>query len=84
MARSCYPVGYSRGILYVWVDHATRMQELIFLKKHIIDKINKHIGRKWVHSIRFTLDAKDVPNPGETHQGWRDFIGKTPSDGPES
>ena len=72
------PVGYSNGILYVWVENSVRLQEVSFLASQLIRNINTHVGRKWVRRIRFTLDRKSVPKHEEMSKGLRDFLSKQP------
>jgi len=57
------PVGYANGCLYVWVKSAARIQELTFVVRPLMQKINDFAGKKWVRSIRFTQDRKSVPAP---------------------
>ena len=62
IARHTEPVDYRQGVLYVWVKNSTRMQEVSFLSRQIISKINEFVGRKWVIRIRYTLDPKSIPD----------------------
>ncbi|RME18386.1 MAG: DUF721 domain-containing protein [Bdellovibrio sp.] len=77
-AKICYPVGYSRGTIYIWVKNSVYLQEMIFFRKVLINKINEFAQKKWVHSIRFTLDCKDVPTPQETPKDWQKFLSTPP------
>ena len=61
IAKYTTPVGYLKGQLYIWVKHPTQIQELIFVTQALQNKINKFIGKKWVRSIRFTLNRSNVP-----------------------
>ena len=70
------PVGFLNGMLYVWVNNSVRMQEMTFLVKQIRQKINTHLGRNYVRSIRFTLDRKTVPTPQESAEDLRGFLSK--------
>jgi hypothetical protein len=54
-------VGFSRGMLYLWVRNSTWMQQLTFMKDHIRLSINQKLGKEFVKNIRFTLDRRDVP-----------------------
>lgn len=78
LAKFTTPVGYLRGQLYVWVNHPTRMQELTFIAGTMRDQINSFIGRKWVRSVRFTLDRRSVPEQAEMSEEWRNFLSKSP------
>lgn len=77
IAAHTRPVQFIRGQLYVWVKSAARMQDLTFLAKPIIEKINQFGGKKWVKSIRFTLDRKSVPSPEESEERLLKFLSKT-------
>ncbi len=74
IAASSLPVGYAKGCLYVWVKSAARMQELTFVVKPLMEKINSFVGKKWIRSIRFTQDRKSVPAAAEADETMRDFI----------
>ena len=76
IAKYTTPVGYLKGQLYIWVNHPTRMQDLIFISGTMRDQINKFIGRRWVRSIRFTLDRKSVPELAEMSDEFRNFLAK--------
>ncbi len=76
IAASSLPVGYLKGTLYVWCKSSARMQELTFMVRPLMQKINTFIGKRWVRSIRFTLDRKDVPAPEETSEEFKSFIEK--------
>ena len=79
IAKCTTPVGYLKGQLYIWVNHPTSMQDLTFMVGAIKDQINKFIGRRWVRSIRFTLDRKSVPQNAEMSEELRSFLSKLPS-----
>lgn len=68
------PVGFSRGVLYLWVRNSTWMQQLTFMKEHIRVSINQKLGQEFVKNIRFTLDRRDVP--AENQDGIRNDIQK--------
>ncbi|PIS10955.1 MAG: DUF721 domain-containing protein [Bdellovibrio sp. CG10_big_fil_rev_8_21_14_0_10_47_8] len=63
------PVGYHRGILYIWVKNSTWMQQLVFMREVIKDSINKKLDQPYVREVRLTLDRKSVPgDPIEAQQ----------------
>ena len=68
------PVGYQKGILYIWVESSPRMQEMIFLSSEIKRKINAHFGQSWVKRIRFTLDRRSVPQLDEAPEAIKQFL----------
>lgn len=76
IAKNTSPVGYDKGVLYVWVKSAAWMQEMTFLQKPLKDKINIFAGKKWIHMVKFTLDRKSVPNLQEIDEGTRNFLSK--------
>ncbi len=61
IAKNAEPVGFQRGCLYVWVRNSTWMQQMIFMKDPIKDKINQNFQSNFVRYIRFTLDRHEVP-----------------------
>lgn len=78
IAKHTLPVSYLNGTLYVWVKSAARMQELTFLVRPILKKVNDFAGKKWIRSIRFTLDRKSVPRlEHDTAQEMRQFLSKS-------
>lgn len=76
MAKHSMPVGFLSSTLYVWVNSAARMQEMIFLVRPLRQKINQFAGKEWVSSIRFTLDRKLVQLPSESDESLRHFLTK--------
>lgn len=85
VAKHTTPVSYLQGTLYIWVENASRMQELTFLVRPLRDKINKHVGRPYVKFIRFTLDRKSVPQPQDPEsETMRDYISRDGKNEPSS
>jgi predicted nucleic acid-binding Zn ribbon protein len=78
IAQHSMPVGYLDGALYVWVKSAARMQEMQFVVRPLMQKINQFAGSAYVRSIRFTLDRKAVPMPQENAEDLRGFLSKPP------
>ena len=62
MASKSLPVAYERGVLVIWVRHATQMQELMYLNQDIKSLVNNFMGFRWVQKIRFTQDVRKVRN----------------------
>ena len=48
---------FSEGTLFVEVEHPTWMQELSFLRKEIIGKLNAALERDAVRAIHFVLSG---------------------------
>jgi predicted nucleic acid-binding Zn ribbon protein len=61
LASKCSPVGFSNGVLYIWVVNATWMNQLFFARTEILKKVNAYMGKSWAGQIRFTMDARDLP-----------------------
>lgn len=74
MAGVSEPVGYHRGVLYVWVKNSSWMQQLVFMREPMKDAINKKLEMKYVHEIRLTLDRKAVPADAQETQELRDSL----------
>ncbi len=74
IAKNALPVGYLKGTLYVWSQSAVRIQEMTFIVRPLLEKINTFAGKKWVRSIRFTQDRKSVPQPAEVDESIRNFV----------
>ncbi|MGZ3793192.1 MAG: DUF721 domain-containing protein [Bdellovibrio sp.] len=74
IATNTEPVGFQRGVLYVWVRNSSWMQQMIFLKDPIRDTINKKFENNFVKYIKFTLDRRDVPNSNQ--ESFKDMIQK--------
>ena len=62
ISKNAEPVGLKRGVLYVWVRNSTWMQQMTFMKEHILETINRKFETRFVKSIQFTLDRHAVPN----------------------
>ncbi len=74
IAKNAEPVGLHRGVLYVWVRNSTWMQQMIFMKDHIRENINRKFDNNFVKYIKFTLNRHEVPTSDQ--QGFRDMIQK--------
>ncbi|HWU44534.1 MAG TPA: DUF721 domain-containing protein [Bdellovibrio sp.] len=61
IAKNAEPVGFQRGVLYVWVRNSTWMQQMIFMKDPIRETINQKFQNNFVRYIKFTLDRREVP-----------------------
>ena len=82
IASKSEPVGYQRRTLYIWVESSAWMQQLNFFATQIKNKVNQHVGREWVTSIRFTLDRKSVPSSEESARDLKESLSKTlPNEG---
>ncbi len=73
IAKNSRPVKIERRNLVVWVCHPVQLQELIFVKKPLMEKINEYMGHRWITNIHFTLEDKHVPEVGEDEQLEKDL-----------
>ena len=74
MAAVSEPVGYQRGVLYVWVRNSSWMQQLVFMREPMKDAINKKLQQEYVREIRLTMDRKAVPADAQASQELRESI----------
>ncbi len=82
IAKNAEPVGFQRGVLYVWVRNSSWMQQMIFMKDHIQNSINTKFDNNFVKYIRFTLDRREVPQSDQ--QGFKEMIQKIAPEDDES
>ena len=54
IAKEARPVGVRDGKLFLQVDNASWRNELIFMKREIIDKINQSLGSPVIKDIVFS------------------------------
>lgn len=76
IAQASEPVGYLRGVLYVWVKHSAWMQQLVFMREHMKDSINKKLNQQYVYEIRLTMDRKSVPADAIASAELKESIGQ--------
>ena len=55
VARHTRAVGFRDGTLQVEVEGSAWMQELGFLKRDLVRKINQHLGTPYVKDVRFVV-----------------------------
>jgi predicted nucleic acid-binding Zn ribbon protein len=65
IANNSEPVGYDKGVLYLWVKNSTWMQQFVFMREPIKETVNKKLGQRFIKDIRLTLDKKAVPRSAE-------------------
>jgi predicted nucleic acid-binding Zn ribbon protein len=58
IAAQTMPAAFERGTLFIWVRHPTWMQQLWYFQEPIKDKVNEHVGRRWVQQVKFTLNRR--------------------------
>lgn len=69
ISEQTMPVAFERGILHIWVRHSAWMQQLWFLQDAIKEKVNAHLGKTWVHQVRFTLSRRAATTAPEDSRG---------------
>jgi hypothetical protein len=76
IAQNSEPVGFVNGQLYLWVKNSSWMQQLVFMREPIKDKINKKLGFLFVKNVNLTLDKKSVPKDPEEARALKESISK--------
>jgi hypothetical protein len=76
LAQHCRPVGFEKGTLYIWAENSAWLQELLFFRDVIKDRVNEFVGRKWVYRVHLTLNDRAVPQLDESDPVIREFLGK--------
>lgn len=66
ISKNAEPVGFQRGILYVWVRNSSWMQQMIFMRDPIRETINQKFENNFVKVIKFTLDRREVPSSDQS------------------
>lgn len=74
MAAASEPVGYSKGVLYIWVKNSSWMQQMVFMREPMAQKINNLLKFKYVYEIRLTLDRRSVPSDAQESEELRQHI----------
>jgi predicted nucleic acid-binding Zn ribbon protein len=82
IAKNAEPVGFNRGVLYVWVRNSTWMQQMIFMKDPMRETINKKFQSNFVKMIKFTLDRREVPL--EDQSEFREMVRKIAPEGEDN
>lgn len=74
LGRSCEPVGFDRGRLYIWVKSSARLQEIRFFEDVLRQKVNAYLGRAWARELRFTTDRRGIPREAEATPEFKNYI----------
>ena len=61
VARHARAVAFREGTLQVEVEGSAWMQELGYLKRDLVRRINQHLGAEDVRDVRFTLPHRGRP-----------------------
>lgn len=61
IAARARPAGFREGILTVIVDNAPWMQQLTYLKKQIVAKLNENIGEELITDIYLKAGTSSMP-----------------------
>lgn len=54
LAKRTFPVKYFKGHLYIWASSSSGLQQFYFVSDIVQKKINKFMGKNWVHKITWT------------------------------
>ena len=54
IAREAKPIGIEKGKLFVQVDNSSWRNELTFIKKDIVDKLNQAVGTPVIRDVIFS------------------------------
>ncbi len=76
IGKHTLPVAYDKKVLYIWVKSSAMMQEFIFVREAVKDKINAFMGVEWIKGVHYTLDQHAVPQPEDANKSFREFIKK--------
>ena len=60
VGRHSRAVSFRNGALLVEVDGSAWMHELSFLKRDLIQKINRHLGMERVREVRFIISRGGI------------------------
>ena len=77
LGKLCEPVGYKFGTLSLWVKSSARMQEMRFLERNLVEKVNAYVGRDWVRQVTFTLDRRGIPGADQMPDDVKAYLGKS-------
>jgi predicted nucleic acid-binding Zn ribbon protein len=55
VGRHSRAVAFHEGVLQVEVEGSAWMQELGFLKRDLVRKVNRHLGSRLVRDVRFVV-----------------------------
>ena len=61
IARRTRAVAFRDGMLHVEVEGSAWMQELSYLKRELVQRINQELGGEPVRDVRFTLPGRRHP-----------------------
>lgn len=81
MGQVSEPVGYRRGVLFVWVTNSAWMQQLVFMREPMKDAINKKLQQEYVRDIHLTMDRKSVPSDALASEELKDSISQLMKEG---
>ena len=74
LSKSCEPVGLQWGVLIIWVQHSTVMQQMMFLKENILIAVRKAYPQMKIKDVKFTLDRKGMTTREEEKIQAREFV----------
>ncbi len=74
LSKSCEPVGLQWGVLIIWVQHSTVMQQMMFLKENILLAVRKAYPQMQIKDVKFTMDRKGMTTKEEEKIQAREFV----------
>jgi len=77
ISKGTQPVALNRGVLYILVRNSSWMYELNFNREVILKKLQDQMGGSIIHSIKFTLDPKTLPQDVLEKAEFKEFLKKT-------
>ncbi|MCO5114702.1 MAG: DUF721 domain-containing protein [Bdellovibrionaceae bacterium] len=73
LSERTFPVKYIRGTLYIWCSSASGVQHYYFISNNVLEKVNQHLGIKWVTKVVWTQNKGFLDSVGEKE---RQYISK--------
>lgn len=70
ISKNTLPCALEKGVLFVWVSHPTWMQQLVYFKDVIKEKVNSHLGYPSVYEVKFTLSKRASQAPSPSGEGY--------------
>lgn len=61
VAQNAEPIGYKRGVLWLWVPNSVWMQQMSFMLEPIKNSVNQKFKENFVQEIKLTLDRRLTP-----------------------
>ena len=66
--KGVLPVKWNEKELFLYVPHASQLQDLIFQREQMVKRINAFFKTDWIGSVRLTLHRNSTPKREESSQ----------------